>query len=116
MKKLIFVYNAEEGFINGVLDSLHKIISPKTYPCKLCAITYGKFSMYPEWKIFLNTLQIEKEFLHKKEFIKNYPSFADLKLPIVLLQDKNIDVLISSDDFLKINTIDELMRTIEGSF
>lgn len=115
MKKLIFVYNAQDGFINGILDSLHKKISPKTYPCKLCAITYGNFSMHPEWKKFLDTLQIEKEFLHKKEFINTYPSFADLKLPVVLLQDKNIEVLISAEEFLKINTIDELKRIIEGT-
>lgn len=114
MKKLIFVYNAEDGFINVIMDSLRKIISPKTYPCKLCAITYNNFSMQEEWKNFLRTLPVKKEFLHKSEFIRSYPSLAHLKLPVVLIQDKNIDVLISADDFLKINTITELKTIIEG--
>ncbi len=114
MKKLIFVYNAEDGFINVIVDSLHKLISPKTYPCKLCAITYNNFSMHEEWKKFLRALPVQKEFLHKSEFIKSYPSFAHLKLPVVLIQDKNIDVLISAEDFLKINTITELKKTIDG--
>ena len=39
-KELIFIYNAKSGFINELVDIPHKIISPETYDCNLCAITY----------------------------------------------------------------------------
>ncbi|WP_232221892.1 hypothetical protein [Methanococcoides burtonii] len=38
---LIFVYNADSGLINEMKDYVHKIVSPSTYECNLCAITYG---------------------------------------------------------------------------
>ena len=44
-KELIFIYNAKSGLVNELLDFAHKIISPETYNCNLCAITYGTFAM-----------------------------------------------------------------------
>lgn len=114
MKKIIFVYNAEEGFFNGLLDTLHKIISPRTYPCKLCAITYGNFSMYPEWKQFLESLHIEKEFYHRRDFYTKFPEWQTLKLPAVLYQDEKMEILISDDDFNSINSIDDLKKMIDN--
>lgn len=38
---LIFVYNAKSGLISAFGDMVHKIVSPATYPCSLCALTYG---------------------------------------------------------------------------
>ena len=36
---LLFVYNADSGFFNTLADIGHKLFSPATYPCQLCAIT-----------------------------------------------------------------------------
>ena len=38
---LLFVYNADSGFFNTLADIGHKLFSPATYPCQLCAITHG---------------------------------------------------------------------------
>ena len=38
--RLVFVYNANAGLVAGMLDSVHKVVSPATYPCSLCAVTY----------------------------------------------------------------------------
>ena len=43
--ELIFIYNAKSGLVNEFLDFAHKIVSPGTYNCNLCAISYGNFSM-----------------------------------------------------------------------
>jgi hypothetical protein len=40
MQELLFVYNADAGLVTGLLDTLHKVLSPSTYSCSLCAITY----------------------------------------------------------------------------
>jgi hypothetical protein len=64
----IFVYNADSGKWNGYMDMMHKIVSPKTYPCHLCAITYGIFKIEPAWKSFIETFPIPILFLHKDEW------------------------------------------------
>ena len=47
--ELVFCYNAKSGFKNGLIDLFHKTISPKTYPCNLCAITYT-YKKREKWK------------------------------------------------------------------
>ena len=41
--ELIFIYNAKSGIVNEFLDFAHKIASPSTYNCNLCAISYDNF-------------------------------------------------------------------------
>ncbi|MGI8952546.1 MAG: hypothetical protein ACR2FN_13295 [Chitinophagaceae bacterium] len=52
MSTLIFVYNADADLFSTLTDFAHKILSPSTYQCKLCALTYGNISMKQEWKFF----------------------------------------------------------------
>ena len=40
---LIFVYNAKSGTLNAAIDYFHKIVSPETYDCNLCILTYDNF-------------------------------------------------------------------------
>ena len=67
---LLFVYNADTGLFSVMTDYAHKILSPKTYPCNLCAITYGNMGMNKQWKEYINNLTIPIEFLHRDEFLK----------------------------------------------
>ena len=71
-KKIIFVYNAKSGLFNSLKDTVHKTLSPNTYECNLCQVTFGAFNMKDEWKEFIENLKIKSEFLHKNEFIKKY--------------------------------------------
>jgi hypothetical protein len=87
LSKLIFVYNANSGKLNAFMDTLHKKISPSTYQCSLCMITYGSFTEMPEWKEFRESFPGEMEFLHIDEFEKIYP--AEKTYPVVLSKDKN---------------------------
>ncbi|GAA0873294.1 hypothetical protein GCM10009117_24410 [Gangjinia marincola] len=74
MNKLIFVYNATSGNVNAMIDVAHKILSPATYTCDLCAITHGKFHERKEWRAFRESSDIDMEFLHKDEFEQQYAS------------------------------------------
>ncbi|RAJ15386.1 GTPase [Arenibacter echinorum] len=73
-ERLVFVYNANSGFGNALLDSVHKTLDPKTYNCNLCAITFGFFSENNKWKKFRQGSGLEMEFLHRDEFKKRYPN------------------------------------------
>ncbi len=86
--ELIFVYNADSGLWNGYMDMLHKVVSPKTYACNLCAITYGTFSMNKEWKTFVSGLPAKLTFLHRDEWIERYGRNED-GLPAVFIKHGN---------------------------
>ena len=84
--ELIFVYNANSGKLNGYMDIMHKIFSPKTYPCSLCAITHGTFKIREEWAEFKETLNVPLNFLHKDEWLEQYGIRE--KLPAIFLKDR----------------------------
>ena len=80
-QRLLFVYNADGGPVAGLQDVFHKILSPATYPCSLCAITYGVAAMQPQWRNFIKTLPVPVEFLHRDEFGRAHPRWARHPLP-----------------------------------
>lgn len=85
-RRLIFVYNADSGLFNTLADMGHKLLSPQTYPCRLCALTHTLFAMRTQWKRFLEGLPSEPVFLHRDEFIRTYPDLS-MNLPAVLVEE-----------------------------
>ncbi len=73
----MFVYNAENGLAHKAFDFLHKIVSPATYRCSLCAITYGNFRMKKDWRQFVEELPYQVVFRYKNDFMKEYPRQKD---------------------------------------
>ena len=74
--KIIFVYNADSGFVSSLLDIGHKVISPDTYSCNLCKMTYGVIGEREEWKKYRESSKDEMEFLHKDEFENKYKEIS----------------------------------------
>jgi hypothetical protein len=62
-QQLIFVYNANSDLFSTITDFAHKILSPSTYDCHLCALTYGNFSEKKEWKAFIENFPVNAIFL-----------------------------------------------------
>lgn len=93
--QLIFVYNAKRGTGHKVLDFLHKSISPSTYQCDLCALTYGHFSMKEEWKGFIESLPLSVAFYYQEDLHERLPDI-DYALPCVLLVKRNTPTLLIS--------------------
>lgn len=83
--KLIFVYNADGGIINMVRDLIHKNVSPETYQCSLCAVTWDNLGMKREWKRFVSQLGREVEFLHRDELKKQY-GIQNIPLPAAFVR------------------------------
>jgi hypothetical protein len=71
--ELLFVYNADSGLFNTMADAAHKILSPDTYSCNLCRITYGWFTEKSQWRDFIDRLDADCRFLHRDEFERDYP-------------------------------------------
>lgn len=90
------------------MDSVHKLLSPHTYECNLCDITFGVFTENKVWKKFRETRGIAMEFLHKDEFRKTYASKFGSKFTYPV-------VLAATDDALQLFVGTETLNGLEDS-
>lgn len=116
LPKLLFIYNANSGARNAILDSMHKVLSPTTYDCNLCDITFGVISENKTWKKFRQASKQEMVFLHKNEFVKKYASKFGHKFtfPIILVEGKHgLEVVISTEELNQLKTAHGLVRLVK---
>jgi len=110
---LIFVYNANSGAFNTLLDIAHRVFSPQTYSCNLCAITYSATGMRREWSQFLYGLEMPFEFLHRDELRERY-SVEGVVLPAVFMRDGGKPtVLIDAEAINSCKNLDDLIRLVK---
>lgn len=112
--RLIIVYNADGGLLNALKDAMHKAIQPATYPCSLCALTYGYVSMHRSWRQFLDTLAHAKVFHHRDDFERAFPDHG-IALPAILLAEDNstLQVLASADALDALPDLDALIALVK---
>ena len=109
---LIFVYNADSGLFNSLTDLAHKLFSPQTYQCNLCALTYSTIGMRRDWKAFIENIEFPLLFLHRDEFYRQY-KHTEADLPAVfVLEDDRVQVWISADEINGLPSIDALKALI----
>ena len=111
-QSIFFVYNAEDDFLSEVRDFFHKKVSPKTYPCQLCKLTYGTFFKKSEWELFLANLNYPYKFIYKNN-IKEI-NYNKNQYPVILFgnKEKN-EILISKDELSTCKTIEELIEKMK---
>ena len=113
---LLFVYNADEGLLAAIGDAVHKVVSPDTYACSLCGVSYGALRMRPEWRTYLKSLPFETRFFHRQDFRRAYPALAELALPAILLdQDWGPRVLVEAGTLDRIEHVDQLIATLRAA-
>ena len=113
---LVFIWNADSGLHNSLMDSLHKALSPQTYSCKLCQLTFGITGPKARWTKFLGTLGRLVECYHRDEFRQTPVSrqFPGLELPAVLTcASEKWQILMSRDEILKIADLDGLLSELK---
>ncbi|HEX6185065.1 MAG TPA: hypothetical protein VFZ44_14360 [Pyrinomonadaceae bacterium] len=109
---LVFVYNADSGVFNTLADVAHKIFSPQTYACNLCALTHTTFGMRDEWKRFLDGLDCPLEFLHADELAARY-GLSGVPLPAIFRRaGESLKVLADADAVNACRTLDDLKRLV----
>jgi hypothetical protein len=108
MDRLIMIYNADGGLVNGAMDLLHKTFSPATYACRLCEVTYGTFGMKRDWRKTIEALPLPVLFLHRDEWQAAYPG-RETRLPAILLERAgDLTPIVSADDFAAVRSLDAL--------
>ncbi len=115
-KQLIFVYNATSGIWDKYLDTIHKIVSPKTYPCDLCSLTHGSFAEKTSWKHFKKNFPYDLVFTYKDKLVGidliNLEEIVDF--PVVLIQkEEQTKILIDSEELAVLGNTKELIRLIQ---
>ncbi len=109
--KLIFVYNADSGLLNTLMDIGHKIIKPETYTCSLCNLTFGNFTENKKWKDFRKSTDIEMEFLHRDEFVEKYK--MELPCPVILKGPEPLETAIPTEKLKEMKSLDELIKAVK---
>ena len=113
-KKIIFIYNASDNFSSVMFDFIHKIISPNTYQCSLCKITYGNFKKYDEWERYIESIPYQVEFLYKNNYKDYHKDLKVEEFPIALIQNEDsYQTILLKKDFDSCNDLKELIQIIE---
>ena len=109
---LVFAYNAKGGLLNAAADMAHKLFSPQTYQCNLCALTYSTFGMRKDWKRFLATLERPLEFLHSDE-LKSLYRISDMPLPAIFEKEgEQLKLLLDADSINGCSTMADLKQLV----
>jgi hypothetical protein len=111
-RELVFVYNADSGLFNAMADAAHKLLSPDTYSCNLCRVTYGWVAERGAWRDFVRSLPLPCTFLHRDEFRSRYQG-VDTPLPAVLVvRDGEPTVCIDAATLNSCADLDALMELV----
>ena len=111
--RLVFVYNADGGIAQGIMDSVHKLVSPGTYACSLCAITHGVLRMDPKWWAWLATLPMPVAFVHKDELAVALPGLT-IALPAVVVERGAMrTVVVDAERLASLGSVDALIAELE---
>ena len=119
--RLILVYNADTGIIEALMHAVHKAVRPETYPCSLCALTYGAVSMRGDWKRYWRSLTAKVDFYHRDDFTEDFPTLGtggvrEVALPTILIseEDEEPRVLISNEELDAMADVNELMEQVSA--
>lgn len=105
--ELIFCYNASGNLFSLLTDFMHKVLSPSTYQCRLCSLTYDSFAMKKEWETFIENLPAKTIFLYKDELLAQHN--IECELPAVFISfAKKIKQIISAEEIEKCKSLQEL--------
>ena len=118
---LICVYNADTGLIEALMHAVHKQLWPETYPCSLCALTYGAVSMRGDWKRFWRGLDADVSFFHRDDFTQDFPALGtggarEVALPSILISEGGLEprVLISNEELDAMADVEDLMEVVSA--
>ena len=80
--RLIFVFAADSGSFNALLDSAKKLLRIKN--CTLCAITHGLAGEKSEWRNCREEIGVPIDYLHRDELSGGLKDLVEKSLPCVV--------------------------------
>ena len=112
--RIILVYNEGSRLFDAVSGWSHKLLSPTTYECALCKVTFGLTGMLVPWKNYIELLPFPVAFLHRDEFRRQFPAFAALPLPVILTEKAaRTEILLSAEDIRETSSLSGLIGLMQ---
>ena len=108
---LIFLYNSKSGFNSALTDYLHKILSPSTYKCKLCSLTYNNFGKIHKWKRFIKSINLPVIFKYA-DHVTDLGMDIQTELPAIF--NINGSLFVSANEINSCITLDDLIDLIQS--
>lgn len=112
--RLHFIYNAKTGIFNKLTDFAHKAISPATYQCNLCALTYGTFTRKQEWADYIKSLPLKAEFIYRDEW-KHRSGYKAYPLVVLQREDNEVEVLLDARQLNELKSLEELKMALKDA-
>ena len=98
------------------MDYVHKIVSPSTYSCDLCNLTYGNFSEKEVWRNFRKNTPHTLIFTYKDTFLNEFAKndYQEYEFPIILEQkEEGFAVLMKAAELNSIHSAEELIEILQ---
>ena len=112
-RELCFIYNAQSGAGHALMDYVHKIVSPDTYACSLCSVTYGNLGMHRSWAKYLKALPFKTRFLYKDTMPE---SLKETTLPAAFVViDGDWKQVINDSQMNEATTLESLISLCDSS-
>lgn len=113
--RVVFVYNADAGLANALLDWGHKIISPATYACSLCGVTYGHLGMKREWRDFIASLGADVQFTYRDTWTAETGEAGDPPALWLVHPDGTRERRLRRADFDQCRSLTAMMKLVHGT-
>lgn len=97
--KLLFVFAADSGSFNALLDSAKKFLRIKN--CTLCSITHGLAGEKSEWRECRDELGVPIEYLHRDELSGDLKALVGTSLPCVVADSEGDLIVLLKPEVLE---------------
>jgi hypothetical protein len=84
--------------VSGLIHYVHKIVSPATYSCSLCSITYDPLGRRAAWSRALGELGLDSEFLHRNELLRRHGPVQPPLPAVFAIRNGRPELLIASTE------------------
>jgi hypothetical protein len=112
--RLVLVYAVDGGIVAGLFDYAHKLLSPSTYPCHLCALTYGPAGQRTAWARALAELGVPADFLHRDELVRQHGADHPPLPAVFVVRAGARELLLSKADIDACRDLDALIALLRG--
>ena len=114
IREIMFVYNEVSSPISMVMGFAHRLVSPETYECRLCDLTYNRFTMKAEWRTFLDRIGIPATFHFRNKFVASHPLRSGDPFPMILYAGDSGEptTLLTADEINATTTLAQLEAAV----
>jgi hypothetical protein len=97
--RLLFVFNADTGSFNALLDSARKLL--RLNGCTLCSITHGLAGEKSEWRECKEEIGVPVDYVHRDEISAELRGVVGDQLPCIVAQTGTDLILLLAPDVLE---------------